>query len=150
VSFVYFIQVGTEGPIKIGVAADPVARLADLQTANATELVLLATCEGGRAEEAHIHAVCRDARLRGEWFRPTSEVLAVAQNPEAALKVIVDRTAAMPEIAVHAEMCEQARVDLWAAIRVAHEHGHSLRVIAAAAELSHEQVRRIIRAREAA
>lgn len=50
------------------------------------------------------------------------------------------------DVEKRAKAYERARAQLWAAIRVAHEQGHSLRAIAAAAHLSHEQVRRIVSA----
>lgn len=54
------------------------------------------------------------------------------------------------DVAKRATAYKRARAQLWAAIRTAHAHGKSLRVIAGEADLSHEQVRRIIRARTAA
>jgi hypothetical protein len=40
--FVYFIQAKEGGPVKVGKAVDPVARLRELQCANASELVIRA------------------------------------------------------------------------------------------------------------
>jgi hypothetical protein len=51
------------------------------------------------------------------------------------------------DVKKRAQTYEHARAALWAAIRAAHDEGHSLRAIAAEALLSHEQVRRIIRGR---
>jgi hypothetical protein len=55
------------------------------------------------------------------------------------------RDPVLRDVQKRAKAYERARNQLWTAIRTAHERGHSLRVIAAAAGLSHEQVRRIIR-----
>ena len=52
---VYFIQAGC-GSIKIGIAANVKARLANLQTATPSKLTLLATREGGAVQEAASHA----------------------------------------------------------------------------------------------
>lgn len=141
-SFVYFIQAGTDGPIKIGVAVDPVGRLAELQNANAAKLVLLAACPGRRDEESRLHAACRHSRIRGEWYLPTPRVLGVVRNPEAVLAV-TDQ--APSTIAICAEEFDSSRVELWDAIRTAYSRGRSLRAIAAAANMSHEQVRRIVK-----
>lgn len=79
---VYFIQARIgRGPIKIGLAEDPEARLNDLQTANATELALLGVIRCGdkaeaRALERCLHGVFHEQRTRrsGEWFHPSSRL----------------------------------------------------------------------------
>lgn len=62
--------IGVEGSplVKIGLAADPAARLAGLQTGNPQPLKLLYSHEGGRELESHLHATFFDQRIRGEWF----------------------------------------------------------------------------------
>lgn len=81
--FVYFIQAGDEdGPIKIGFADNPRARLNDLQTGHYEQLVLLGVlpCET-LEDERKIHALVDDACIRGEWHRATYAVLdLVAQS----------------------------------------------------------------------
>jgi hypothetical protein len=72
---VYFIRAET-GQIKIGMAADPKARLSNLQTANPVKLELMATCEGGAEREAEYHERFREHHLRGEWFAPHEDILA--------------------------------------------------------------------------
>jgi hypothetical protein len=68
--FVYFIQAGHDGPIKIGFAVDPAERLAMLQTGNHVELFLAAAMPGGIDLEQELHARFAEGRIRGEWFRP--------------------------------------------------------------------------------
>src|ERR1035437_7766886 len=46
--WVYFIQAGSEGPIKIGIADSPALRLRELQTGNHLPLTLLKAVPGGK------------------------------------------------------------------------------------------------------
>jgi hypothetical protein len=75
ITCVYAIQAGADGPIKLGVARRPEQRLRDLQTANASELRLVATWPAPRWEEADLHEMFAHARIRGEWFRPEPDLL---------------------------------------------------------------------------
>lgn len=75
---VYFIRQGAAGPIKIGFTSDLKARFNSFRCASAEPLYLLGTLPGGRLLERALHAGLADSRYRdGEWFRPTSEVLAL-------------------------------------------------------------------------
>jgi len=65
---VYFIA-ADDGPVKIGVAKDPVKRLAALQVSYPTRLALLATTGGGFYQERRYHSRFEQHRLHGEWFR---------------------------------------------------------------------------------
>ena len=80
-SAVYFVQSGTDGPIKIGTAVDVPARIALLQIGNAEPLCLLGAVEGGQREERGYHILLATHRIRGEWFRPHSDVLAMVGKP---------------------------------------------------------------------
>jgi hypothetical protein len=69
--FVYFICTDDGEFVKIGWAADPEKRLAQLQTGNPKRLVIVATLLGDRELEAEAHEFFRPAsdELRvGEWF----------------------------------------------------------------------------------
>lgn len=72
---IYFIQQGTSGPIKIGQAIDVEKRLLLLQCGNPQPLRLLVWFGAAAAVEAALHKHFRKHRLRGEWFRPTNEIL---------------------------------------------------------------------------
>ena len=72
---IYFIQVGHDGPIKIGKAVDPEKRLQTLQTGTPETLRLLAVIPGDRTREAEIHRHLKAHRQRGEWFAANAEVL---------------------------------------------------------------------------
>jgi hypothetical protein len=65
---VYFMRCGSDGPVKIGFAANPVARMAECQTGNPAQLHLIRTIEGGRDEEAWFHREFKNHHMRGEWF----------------------------------------------------------------------------------
>lgn len=71
--YVYAIQAGNGGPVKLGRANAPAARLADIQRMNPMPLMLLGIAHGGSAER-NIHNRHMKKRLHGEWF-------ALAENP---------------------------------------------------------------------
>jgi len=75
--FVYFIQSGDSGPIKIGVAYNVKQRIAGLQTANPNKLNLLATIKNKNAlkVESDLHEKFKEHRLQGEWFKPVTSLL---------------------------------------------------------------------------
>lgn len=75
-SFVYFIQRGLAGAIKIGYAKDPAHRLRDLQVGADKPLMLVAVVPGGIDLERALHREFTGARLTGEWFRPVPSLLA--------------------------------------------------------------------------
>ncbi|WP_109808386.1 GIY-YIG nuclease family protein [Sphingosinithalassobacter portus] len=69
IGWVYFVQVGSGGHIKIGWAKDPTKRIASLQTAQPQQLKLLGVIPGSLKAEREVHALFSQARVRGEWFR---------------------------------------------------------------------------------
>lgn len=73
---VYFIGAGADGPVKIGLAVNPAARLSAVQVFNHERLVLLGTALGGRAQETAYHARFAAHRLHGEWFARHDDILA--------------------------------------------------------------------------
>ncbi|HEY6015704.1 MAG TPA: GIY-YIG nuclease family protein [Gaiellaceae bacterium] len=68
--FVYFVQRGADGPIKVGFSATPLRRIAQLQTSSAELLHVLATVPGGPSLERELHALFAKHRLASEWFSP--------------------------------------------------------------------------------
>lgn len=82
VYYVYFIQAGTDGPIKIGVTWNIAQRLRMLQYGTPNELHHIGDtrCQDSQAArklERALHEQLKAAHMRGEWFEPTSEVRAV-------------------------------------------------------------------------
>lgn len=75
---IYFIRSGKKGPIKIGYTdGDADQRLASLQPGNPFELNLLGCISGDMEREKLIHQKFEAYRVRGEWFRATSELLSL-------------------------------------------------------------------------
>src|SRR5205823_4980342 len=54
-TFVYFIQSGEHGPIKIGLSIDPIQRAPQLQTGNPDKLLLRHVIPGDAAIEKKLH-----------------------------------------------------------------------------------------------
>lgn len=73
--WIYAVQAGVDGPVKIGRTRNVRERLADLQSANGEELRLIAAWRGVPKTEQELHAEYADLRLRGEWFVATPELL---------------------------------------------------------------------------
>lgn len=72
---VYFVQIGNDGPIKIGTTTNLKARLASLRTSQPQGLALLAIAEGGRDLEKAYHDRFAAHRGVGEWFSPHADIL---------------------------------------------------------------------------
>lgn len=84
--YLYFIQAGEDGPIKIGITRNPEVRLANLQVSHFETLHVRAICAGGSELETELHAHFASGRLRGEWFKADTPGLAelieqVQRNP---------------------------------------------------------------------
>jgi hypothetical protein len=74
---IYFIQVGRDGPIKIGATRYPVEqRCAAFQTGNPYPLRVFGTIEGNHADEAELHRRFAKDWIRGEWFLPSDALVA--------------------------------------------------------------------------
>jgi hypothetical protein len=73
--FIYFIQAGPTGPIKIGYAKDAKQRCRALQIACHTELRLIIAMRAPQSAEGALHAFFKRERVRGEWFRPSPRLL---------------------------------------------------------------------------
>jgi hypothetical protein len=74
---VYFIQAGDGGPIKIGHATNVRRRVAALRTACPAEILALGYIDGDEKDEQALHRQFNGDRVRGEWFRSSSALLAV-------------------------------------------------------------------------
>jgi hypothetical protein len=68
--WIYFLQFGNEGPIKVGRSSDPGARAQELNVASPVELVLLGAMRTTNAvcEERTLHERLAAFYVRGEWF----------------------------------------------------------------------------------
>lgn len=79
-SKLYFVQAGTNGPIKIGVAIDPARRVASLQIGHPEALRILKVIAGTSKHETQLHLRFWKSHLRGEWFKPTRDLLAYIET----------------------------------------------------------------------
>ena len=73
---VYFILNRRAVALKIGKADNVEKRLAAIQTHCPDQLELLGSIRGDQEEERTLHLEFREHRIRGEWFRASSEALA--------------------------------------------------------------------------
>lgn len=77
--YVYLIQEGEDGPVKIGWAKNPATRLEDFQTGNSRELRIVASFPGGINDERELHKRFAAHRLRGEWFEPVPALFSLLE-----------------------------------------------------------------------
>ncbi len=88
--YVYFIQAGEKGPVKIGYGANPEERLRQLQTGNPENLYLRKVLNGfGFIEEAQLHRLLENFRIRNEWFSPA--VLETVDDLETTFQKTFDK-----------------------------------------------------------
>jgi len=73
--FVYFIQRGADGPVKIGYSKNPKGRLSSLQVGFPEPLTLLGVIPGGKPMEEELHRQFGRARIKGEWFTPIAPLM---------------------------------------------------------------------------
>lgn len=74
-SGIYFIRSAIGGPIKIGYSKNHTKRIQTIQAMSPFKLGFIATMKGTRELEAELHSRFSSARLHGEWFEPTDELL---------------------------------------------------------------------------
>lgn len=77
---VYFVQVGESGPIKIGTATDVARRIQSIQCAHHEPVKVLGVMEGGLKKERDMHGKFAESRIRGEWFKPTSDIIEFVES----------------------------------------------------------------------
>lgn len=82
-SVVYFIQAISGGPIKIGFTRNLTTRLAALQNSHPERLIVVAAFPGGPAEEGELHHKFKAVRVNGEWYEPSSDLLAEIERRRA-------------------------------------------------------------------
>lgn len=97
----YAMQAGAAGRIKLGRAQFPEGRLAALQTGNSRRLRLLAVTPGGALEASALHERFADARVGGEWFRPTPQ-----------LKSAIEAWGPMPAMSATVEVYPSGKVEI--------------------------------------
>lgn len=92
---IYFIQAGSDGPVKIGYTASPANRAAALQTNHYSELTVLREIPGNKNTERWLHAHFKMLKVRGEWFKYDPTMLTIM--PPRAPKIDSFKTAMTSE-----------------------------------------------------
>ena len=81
---VYLILAWRSRMVKVGVSADPIGRLAGLQTMSPEPLELIGvTQRGGRRLEEKLHQSLDALHAHGEWFHLTSELIEILLEASA-------------------------------------------------------------------
>jgi hypothetical protein len=75
-TYIYFIQISPNGPIKIGLSNDVEKRRRNLTCAIPYDLNILGYIGGNQSLEKKLHKKFKTHYIRGEWFKPHSEILA--------------------------------------------------------------------------
>jgi hypothetical protein len=75
---VYCIGVGAGHPVKIGIARDPAARLAQMRNWHWQELAIYWTLPGEFFHEAALHRAIASRLVRGEWFHDADDLIKAA------------------------------------------------------------------------
>ncbi len=76
-SVVYFVRVGEEGPVKIGVATNLKQRLSGLQISHPEKLVVIRVIVGNHEVEKWLHDYFSKDKIRGEWFSYNMEMMTI-------------------------------------------------------------------------
>lgn len=81
-TFVYFIQIENDGPIKIGLSENPKRRLIGIQPSIPYKIHFLSSIKGTDRLEANIKKRFQEDIIRGEWFKPTNRLINFVKNLE--------------------------------------------------------------------
>jgi hypothetical protein len=73
--FVYFVQSGTKGDIKIGYSINVKKRVQTLKTAMPEGIKLIGFITGDSALEKALHWKFRTLRKNGEWFKCDNDII---------------------------------------------------------------------------
>jgi hypothetical protein len=99
---IYFVQHEDEfGPIKIGVAHEASKRVSNLQTGSPIRLIWIGHMFGADREvEKRLHRKFAHLHLRGEWFQPGKDLLALiaACNERLSRRMTLEEIDAFPVI----------------------------------------------------
>lgn len=83
VTWIYFIQASTGGPVKIGRSRTPKIRLQEIQKWHPSKLHIVAMFLGSDHMELDLHKALAAYRDRGEWFHPCGLVAEVVKAVRA-------------------------------------------------------------------
>ena len=142
-NFVYFIQSGASGPVKIGLSKAPARRVNKLQTGNPRELILRHVIPGDRNIEDQLHNRFRAARIRGEWFGRSylSVILTFAAGLADEMVQAYDGSGHIPRL-THGEVRTASEIEhIRQDIERLRRDGHRARDIGKYLLLDHSEVR---------
>lgn len=74
-TYVYFVRVGSDGPVRIGTSSRIAHDLHDIQLNNAEALEVLCVTPGSTLIEEKVHYLFADDRLQGDWYHPTDSLM---------------------------------------------------------------------------
>jgi len=116
----YFIQAGTDGPVKIGVAKDVEQRIKELQTGCPDDLRLIGRIQGNF--ESELHQRFSQFRVRGEWFNSDIRLLAfIVEHAESCGQIEGLIVAAKGVVRAFDGMRHEI-LDMWFKVAAAYEH----------------------------
>src|SRR3990167_418824 len=75
---IYFIQVGDDGPVKIGYSTNPKERCRYLQSLHFEKLKIIREIDGDFRAERYFHKRFLSNKLRGEWFNFSHDMMTEA------------------------------------------------------------------------
>jgi hypothetical protein len=107
-SGLYFILNPMVGIIKIGIARDVMQRLNSLEMGGGVSLELLRVVPGAEHYERDLHLALDAYRLRGEWFAPSEEMMALIV---AVKRAAVDAARTERNSLAESERANAARID---------------------------------------
>lgn len=99
---VYFVQERSceNGAVKIGVTKKLKNRTYTLRVNSPHEMVVLAHVPGDERLEKYLHDLFSDTCIRGEWFRPTPELIACIEELKKGPPVLSDSERLLVEEAI--------------------------------------------------
>lgn len=87
---VYIVQIGKDGPIKIGRSSLAEKRISALRSELPFDLEVHAVVQGSPSLELALHRLCDSHCIRGEWFHPHPDVLRVVDAAKAGRDALLD------------------------------------------------------------
>jgi hypothetical protein len=108
--YVYFVQLGNSGDIKIGFSTNIKKRMHTLQTSTPENIQLLGFIAGELPTEKMIHEKFRMLRKKGEWFQCHSSIIEFL-NEFNELKFAAN-------LSVHIELDENGKTTLYGKMKM--------------------------------
>jgi hypothetical protein len=105
---IYIVQMGSDGPVKIGFSKRPHVRIRSLSVSSPADLKVIAIIKGDTFTEAELHKRFEYAHIKGEWFKPVPELVnfdstweSVSQDRRAQMASMVANGVSVHYVAEH-------------------------------------------------